>query len=73
MCTCGSPQNVLAEGRSFTGGCFLITIYSSIRGHSEPINRQGILTYAFSLDVTPCKLLNFFPVNKFADFKSEYY
>jgi hypothetical protein len=34
-------------------------VYFDIYGHFMPIKRPGILTYAFSLDVTPSKILYF--------------
>jgi len=38
-----------------------------------PIKGPGILTYAFSLDVTPSKILDFYSSNLTANFKTEYY
>jgi hypothetical protein len=35
-------------------------ISADTQGHFMPIKRPGTLTYAFSLDVTPSKVLNYF-------------
>jgi hypothetical protein len=51
----------------------VIIMYSDIHGHFMPIKRPGILTLAFSLDVTPCDVLNFFSANLNTIFKTEYY
>ena len=48
-------------------------LYSDIDCHFVPIKRPGILTYVFSLDVTPSDILNFYSSNVTSKFKSEYY
>jgi hypothetical protein len=49
----------------------MINICSDTHGHFMAIKRQGILTYAFTMDVTTTKISNWFTAKWRTNFKSE--
>ena len=48
-------------------------LYSDFYGHFIPMKRPGILTFAFPLDVTPSKIMNFYSSKLTTNWKSQYY